>query len=208
MSLRKYLFSFSFVGQVLASLLIVVVVGWLFIHWLTFATNHGEVVKVPNVSKLSEDDAEDKLNDENLEMVLLDTLDYNPAYAKLAIVEQFPLAGSQVKEGRKIYVKINANSYAMVAMPDLVQKTYRQAVPTLSALGLKEGTITYEPNIGKDMVLEMKMNGQPIKAGTKVMKSTKIDLVLGDGMIMYEEEVDSLGVVIPADNELKPADGQ
>jgi beta-lactam-binding protein with PASTA domain len=30
-----------------------------------------------------------------------------------------------------------------VKIPDLVNKTYREAVPTLKALGLEEGTITY-----------------------------------------------------------------
>ena len=54
----------------------------------------------------------------------------------------------------------------------------------------------------------MQLNGKPIKPGDKVMKSSKIDLVLGDGKIGFEEEVDSLGVVIPATNELKPTDGQ
>jgi hypothetical protein len=47
-------------------------------------------------------------------------------------------------------------------------------------LGLEEGTITYV-NLGKDMVLEMRYKGRNIKPGDKVLKSSKIDLVLGDG---------------------------
>jgi beta-lactam-binding protein with PASTA domain len=35
-----------------------------------------------------------------------------------------------------------------VKVPDLIEKTYREAVPTLKALGL-EGTITYIPNLGR-----------------------------------------------------------
>ena len=75
----------------------------------------------------------------------------------------------------------------MVSVPDLIEKTYRQAVPTLEAIGLQEGTISYKPYLGKDMVLEMKINGKEIKPGQKVLKSSKIDLVLGDGKIVYEE---------------------
>ena len=83
----------------------------------------------------------------------------------------------------------------MVPVPDLVEKTYRQAVPTLEAVGLLEGTITYKPYLGKDMVLEMRMNGKKIKAGDKVLKSSKIDLVLGDGKVVFDDsEVDSLAV--------------
>ena len=82
----------------------------------------------------------------------------------------------------------------MVLVPDLIEKTYRQAVPTLEAVGLLEGTITYKPYLGKDMVLGMSLNGKPLKAGDKVLKSSKIDLVLGDGKITYEETIDSTAV--------------
>jgi hypothetical protein len=38
-----------------------------------------------------------------------------------------------------------------VKVPDLIEKTYRE-VPTLKNIRLEEGTITYIPNLGKDMV--------------------------------------------------------
>jgi hypothetical protein len=60
---------------------------------------------------------------------------------------------------------------------------------SLKALGLEEGTITYIPNLGKDMVLEMRYKGRSIKAGEKVLKASKIDLVLGDGKASYEEDI-------------------
>ena len=82
----------------------------------------------------------------------------------------------------------------MVSIPDLVEKTFRQAVPTLEAVGLHEGTISYKPYLGKDMVLEMRLDGKKLKAGDKVLKSSKIDLVLGDGKVTYEETVDSTAV--------------
>ena len=208
MSLRKYLTSPIFFGQILIAIVIVVGIGFFFINWLSYATNHGDVRVVPNLSKMTEDQVEDKLSDLDLEAVMLDTVDYNPAYPKASVVEQDPLPGSEVKEGRKVYLKLNANGYSYIKLPNLIQQTYRQAVPTLKALGLNEGAISYLPNIGKDMVLEMKLNGKPITAGEKVMKSSKIDLVLGDGKIGFEEEVDSLRVIIPETDALKPTDGQ
>ena len=75
----------------------------------------------------------------------------------------------------------------------MIQKTYREAIPTLKALGLEEGTVTYIPNIGKDMVLEMRCKGRNLNVGDHVLKASKIDLVLGDGKESYvEEEIDSL----------------
>lgn len=198
MSLGKYLISRVFFGQILLSLAIIGLLGFLFVHWLTFATNHGDVVVVPNLMKLNEDQVEDKLDDLDLDYVLLDTMDYNPKYPKLSVVMQEPIAGMQVKEGRKVYIKINDIGYKSVKMPNLIQQTYRQVLPTLRALGLEEGTISYIPDIGKDMVMEMKLNGKPLKPGDKVLKSSKIDLVLGDGKIVYDETAtDTLSLETP-----------
>ena len=193
MSFRKYLTSKVFVAQVLAAMAIVAVIAFLFFHWITFVTNHGNEITVPNLAKLNEDQVEEKLNELDLDYEIIDTVDYNPNFPKLTVVQQEPTAGSKVKGGRTIYVKINAPTFKMVAVPDLIEKTYRQAVPTLKAIGLQEGTIKYIPYIGKDMVLEMWMNGKKIKPGTRVLKASKIDLVLGDGKIVFDDtQLDSI----------------
>nr|WP_314865934.1 PASTA domain-containing protein [uncultured Flavobacterium sp.] len=189
MSLRKYLTSRVFFGQVLAALAIIAVLGYLFMHWLTFTTDHGHEIAVPNLSKLTEEQVEDKLDELDLDYVLLDSVDFRGDYPAFTVVEQDPLPGTKVKVGRKVYIKINASGYSSVKLPDLIDKTYREAIPTLKAIGLEEGTITYEPSLGKDMVLAMRYKGRNLKPGERVMKSSKIDLVLGDGKMSYEEEV-------------------
>jgi beta-lactam-binding protein with PASTA domain len=194
MSLRAYLTSRVFFAQILAAMAIVAIISYLFFHWITFTTHHGQEITVPDLRKLSAEQAEEKLTDLDLDYIILDTVDFRPDFPKLTIVEQEPKAGSKVKEGRKIYLKINASTYTMVSVPDLIEKTYRQAVPTLEAIGLSEGTIIYKPYLGKDMVLEMLLNGKKLKAGDKVLKSSKIDVVLGDGKVTYEETIDSTAV--------------
>jgi beta-lactam-binding protein with PASTA domain len=194
MSLRAYLTSRVFFIQMLSAIAIFAILTYLFFHWITYTTHHGQEITVPDLRKLSAEQAEEKLNAIDLDYTILDTVDFKPEFPKLTVVEQEPKAGSKVKEGRKIYIKINASTYTLVSVPDLVEKTYRQAVPTLEAIGLLEGTITYKPYLGKDMVLEMRMNGKKLKAGDKVLKSSKIDLVLGDGKITYEETIDSTAV--------------
>ena len=187
MSLRAYLTSRVFFLQILASIAILAVIAYLFFHWITFTTRHGQEITVPDLTKLSAEQAEEKLAAIDLDYIILDTVDFRPDYPKLTIVEQEPKAGAKVKEGRKIYIKINASKYTMVSVPDLIEKTYRQAVPTLEAVGLKQGEITYKPYLGKDMVLEMSMDGKKLKTGDKVLKSSKIDLVLGDGKVVFDE---------------------
>ena len=193
MSLRKYLSSKVFFAQMLSAIAIVGVIGYLFFHWITFVTNHDEEITVPNLSKMSEEKVEEKLDELDLSYQIVDTVDYIDDFPKLSVVSQEPPAGSKVKGGRTIYIKINASTFKMIAVPELVEKTYRQAVPTLKAVGLQEGEITYVPYLGKDMVLKMMMGGKEIKAGTKVLKNSKIDLVLGDGKVVFDEkEVDSI----------------
>lgn len=201
MGLGNYLKSRVFFAQIVAAIGIVAVLAYLFFHWITFVTHHGDEITVPNLSRLTEDQLGGKLDDLDLDYLIIDTVDYNPNFPKLGVVEQEPTAGSKVKQGRQIYLKINSDTYKMVSIPDLIDKTYRQAVPTLKSIGLQEGAISYVPHMGKDMVLEMQINGKKIKPGQKVLKATKIDLVLGDGKVVFDEsEIDSL------QNELPPVD--
>lgn len=187
MSFKKFLFSFTFMKQLLIAFVIVCATLFLFIIWIDFTTKHGQEIIVPNLSKMTLEQAEEKLDELDLDYELLDTVDYDASFPKFSIVHQDPNPGEKVKENRVIYLKINSSEYSKVQVPDLVQKTYRQAVPTLAALGLEVGDTTYIPNLAKDMVLEMKSNGKAIKAGQQVLKMTKIDLVLGDGKIGFDE---------------------
>ena len=199
MSLSKYLTSRVFFTQVLLAAVIIAVLGYLFMHWLTFTTNHGNEITVPDLSKLTVEQVEEKLDELDLAYVLLDSVDYRKNYPKFSVVQQDPLPGEKVKEGRKVYIKINSSGFSSVKIPDLIEKTYREAVPTLKALGLEEGTITYIPNLGKDMVLEMRYKGRNIKPGDRVLKSSKIDLVLGDGKASYEEDISTDTIANPTE---------
>ena len=207
MSLRKYLTSRVFFLQALSALAIIAVLGYLFIHWLTFTTDHGHEITVPDLRKLTVEQVEEKLDELDLDYVLLDSVDFRNEFPKFSVVEQDPLPGAKVKVGRKVYIKINASGFSSVKIPDLIEKTYREAVPTLKALGLEEGTITYIPNLGKDMVLEMRYKGRNLKVGDRVLKSSKIDLVLGDGKASYVDESVVDSVAIPVEEQV-PANEQ
>ena len=207
MSLGKYLTSRVFFLQILIAVAIIAVLGYLFMHWLTFTTDHGHEIMVPDLRKLTVEQVEEKLNELDLDYVLLDSVDFRSEFPKFSVVEQDPVPGAKVKEGRKVYIKINASGFSSVKIPDLIEKTYREAVPTLKALGLEEGTITYIPNLGKDMVLEMRYKGRNLKVGDRVLKSSKIDLVLGDGKASYMDESVVDTVAIPVEEQV-PANEQ
>lgn len=195
MSLQNYLKSRVFAIQLLIAIGIIFVLGYLFMHWLTFTTDHGNEITVPNLAKLNEEQVEERLDEVDLDYVLLDSVDYNKNFPKHTVVEQDPLAGAKVKKNRKIYIKINSSGFTLVRMPNLIEKTYRQAIPTLKALGLEEGQITYKPYLGKDMVMEMRYNGKKLNPGDKIFKSSKIDLVLGDGKVGFDESLPDTTII-------------
>ena len=186
MSVVNFLKSKSFLLQLVIAFGIVVILGFVLLKFLDFKTNHGEEIEVPDLSKMQVTIADDRLKDLGLELLLLDTVDFRKDMPPYSVVEQDPKAGSTVKDGRKIYVKINAGGYTDVSLPDFDEKTYRQISANLKSMGLKEGKITYKPNIAKDIVLGLTQNGKSLKPGDKVKKNSTIDFVLGDGKEIFD----------------------
>lgn len=188
MSLFKYLTSKTFFTQVFIAASIVVVFTFLVIQFLDFRTNHGQEIKVPDLSKMKLEIAEEKLNELDLEVFLLDTVEFNADFPPFTILEQDPKAGSLVKDGRKVYVKLNAGEFTDITIPEFKDKTFRQISATIKSLTLKEGKITYKPHIAKDIVLQIFQDGRRLRAGDKVKKNSTLDFVLGDGKEVFNEE--------------------
>jgi beta-lactam-binding protein with PASTA domain len=181
MSLLKFLTSKIFLKQIGLAVVALIVLCFLLLQWLKVDTNHGEFIQVPELQGKTLNVAEITLKDNNLQLEIQDSANYNPNYPKYSVIEQYPLAGAQVKEDRKIYVTINPSGYRKVALPNIVRRTFRQAKPTLEALGFKVGNISYKDDIGKDEVLEMLYDGRVLKVGDTLPLTSKIDLVLGNG---------------------------
>ena len=201
MKIIQFLKSGAFFKQLILALIIVGVLVFLLINFLDFRTRHGEEIDVPDLTKMKIEIAEQKLEELGLEALILDTVDYNPNFPAFSIVEQDPEVGDKVKDGRKVYVKVNAGGYAMITMPDIEEKTYRQIQATFRAIGIKEGEVRYEPNLAKDLVLSVKLKGKTLKKGDKVLKNSVVDLILGDGKRTFAESdldlSDTLNIIQP-----------
>lgn len=153
-------------------------------------TRHGSGIPVPQLKGLPAGRAIDLLNDQGFEYKI-DSV-YVQDQPPGAVVEQDPDAGTNVKEGRTIYLKIVTQMAPPVTLPDLEPYTYREAVATLSNYGLKVGDTSYRPDIARDRILQVNFAGQPIKAGAKIPKGSKIDLVLGNGQGASEVDIPDL----------------
>ena len=181
MSLTKFLTSKDFIKQLGLAIVAVIVICFLMLMWLKSYTHHGDFETVPQLKGKSLEVVEIELDDNNLKMVVQDSANYNPNYPAYSVIEQQPEAGAQVKENRKIYLTLNPSGYRKIGIPNIIRRTYRQAKPTLEALGFEIGNITYQDDIGKDEVLGIKYKGETIIPGTLLQKTSKIDLVLGNG---------------------------
>lgn len=174
-----YLKTKSFRNTILLAIGSVIVVVLIAFYSLDYYTRHGSGVPVPKVTGMQIDRALSTLKDQSFG-VSIDSV-YVQDQAPGTVVEQDPDAGINVKEGRVIYLKIVKNLAPPVSLPDIIDAPYISAVATISNYGLKVGDTTYKSDIARNHVLEVRFAGQPIQAGTKLPKGSKIDLVLGDG---------------------------
>jgi len=179
----NFLKSKTFFIQLGLALLVLIIVIFVTLRYLNSTTNHGEFVEVPDFSKKSVMDMRKSIEEAGLRYEVLDSANYNPDYPRFSIIEQNPSAGSKVKENRKIYFTVNPSGYKKVTVPKIIQVTKRNASSMLKAVGLDVQRVTYVDELGKDMVYRIKYKGKDIKPGDKLPKTSKIELVCGNGSI-------------------------
>lgn len=179
MTFFRFLFTKTFLKQLLIAGVVLVLLVFLMMWWLRISTNHNEKIEVPDLSELTLDKVETKLNDLKLRYEILDSANYNPEFPRFSVIEQIPEPGKYVKVNRKLYLTLNPSGYRNIEVPDVLGKTRRQAEPTLLAMGFEIGKISYKPHIS-DNVLEMRHNGETLYPGDAIPKTSKIDLIVGD----------------------------
>ncbi|RNC91600.1 MAG: PASTA domain-containing protein [Allomuricauda sp.] len=178
-----FLKSRTFLIQLGLALIAVLIICFLALNWLKSTTNHGEFVEVPDFSKMSVMEMREVAEKAGLRYQVLDSTNYNPDFPRFSILEQDPPAGSKVKENRKIYFTVNPSGYKKVTVPNIIQVTQRNAASMLRAVGLDVQRVTYIDELGKDMVYNMKHKGKYVKPGDKLPKTSKIELICGNGTV-------------------------
>jgi beta-lactam-binding protein with PASTA domain len=185
-----YLKTKSFRNNIIMAIITVIAVVLIAFYSLGYYTNHGSGIPVPKLKGQSIDRAMALLKEQGFDYKI-DSV-YVQDVAPGTIVEQDPDAGTNVKEGRVIYLTMVTLLAPNISLPDLEQNNYREAVATLSNYGLKIGDTTYRSDIARDRILEVRFGGQVVKAGTKIPKGSRIDLVLGDGEGASEVDIPEL----------------
>ena len=157
-------------------------------------TRHYEIIQVPSLLGLSLSSVEDTLKKINLEFVVLDSAAYNPNYNRGAILSHTPKEGSNVKPERKIYLTINPLTIQYIPLPDLKDKSLRQAMSLLESNAFRVGNLYYVDYFAKDVIRFVKATGNIINKGDSLPKFTIIDMYLGNGQMKTIEVPDIIGL--------------
>lgn len=166
------------------NLLLAVVVACALIYgtlvWLDKYTRHNEAVVVPDVKGLKIEEAAEFFKNNNLRYNVIDSVfskDVDPG----AIVELVPSAGAKVKEGRIVFITVNALTSQMATIPEVEDLSFRQAYALLKARGFEKVEIEYVPGDFKDLAVSVDLRGRTLAKGEHVPLTAPLVLKVSSG---------------------------
>lgn len=170
---------------ILFHLLLIVIAFLIIVNVTLFAidsfTGHGIYAVVPDVKGKTLNEAVVELEKSGFKWEIADSA-YSNTYAPGVILDQEPKAESRIKPLRTIYLIRNAVLPREVALPMVVDMSYRQGMAMLQGLGFNEINVKTVSSPYKDLILEIKANGKTVKNGTRVPLNTKIEMSIGSGI--------------------------
>lgn len=166
------------------------------LHWLDVYTRHNEAVVVPDVKGMKMEDAEPFFQNNNLRYNVIDSV-FSKDVPPGTIVELVPNVGSKVKEGRIVFVTINAMTSQMAVIPEVEDLSFRQAYALLRARGFSSIEIEYIPGNYKDLAMAVEMNGRTLHKGDHAPLTAHLVLKVSSGdpnMVSDSLSLDSIPV--------------
>lgn len=149
--------------------------------FLSVWTRHGDTITVPSVRSLQFDRAVSELDSEGLVGIVSDSV-YDKGTAPGTVIDQNPKAGTVVKEGREVFLTINAFSPKMTTLPGLTDISVRQARSILEGLEIYNVVERRVPSDFKDLVLSVRYKGARLMPGARVPVNAVIELEVGEGI--------------------------
>jgi eukaryotic-like serine/threonine-protein kinase len=187
----KFISKQPFWVNLFAAFLLIFLLGFLFLHSLSWFTNHGSYLKVPSVTGKKVDDAVKYLEDQGFDVTITDSL-YNDSLPLNTVKKQLPDSGATVKVNRTVYLNVNPVELPMVEMPKIEGLSFRFALERLNKNHLKLGDTSRRPDFMKGTVLEQDYNGDKILPGTKLRWGSAVSLVIGGGLAQQKIPVPEL----------------
>ena len=190
----KDFFSFKnnrfFWGNLIAMVVVLLVACYGTLFWLDTYTHHGESYIVPDVKNRTVAEADQLLATQLINGAVVDSTYIKGARPGI-VLEQTPVAGARVKEGRTVYLTITTNSVPLIALPDLIDNSsLRQAAAKLKSIGFN----LTEPELlpgEQDWVYGIKYKGQDLMSGDKIPHEAMLTLCVGSTHLRDSLAMDS-----------------
>ncbi len=180
-NLGAFLKSKTFFKHLLLAILVWVLFFGCAVYYLSHYTRHGEFIVLQNLTKTKVASAETLLKNEELNYIIIDSVYVEDSPPGL-VINQNPYPGAHVKKGRNIYLYVTSTLPPLVEMPNLKDKSLRQAKNLLDNGGLKAGDIQFVIDPLPGFVLEQTYKGKQIEPGTKIPKGSVINMKVGKGI--------------------------
>ncbi len=178
---KKY-FNKTLGYNLLAALGILVVLLLFMQSGLNSYTRHGQSIAVPDLRGKPFEEVKKLLSSKELEWMVMDSV-YDMSKPPMSIIDQNPKPNAKVKEGRTIYITLNATQAPTTEIPDLIgRSSLKYAKMQLESYGLKVGELIYKPDPHLNSVIGMMVGGRNVTPKMRVAQGTVIDIVLGDGL--------------------------
>ena len=145
-------------------------------------TRYQEEISVPNLKGMTPDLFKPYLEKQRLRYQINQDELYLSQYPPEAVIDQHPTAGEHVKRGRTIYLTLNSTQVPTVTMPNLIDRSIRNAYLHLKEKKLICDSIHYIPDVAQGAVLEQYYENKPVVAGEKVPQGAAIHLIVGAGL--------------------------
>lgn len=150
------------------------------LKWLDTYTRHNEAVVIPDVKGLKLNEAAPFFENVNLRYNVIDSV-FSKDVPPGSIVELIPPVGSKVKEGRIVFVTINAMTSQMATIPDVEDLSSRQAYALLKSRGFSTVEIEYVSGRYKDLAINVETRGRKLQKGERVSLSAPLVLKVSKG---------------------------
>ena len=132
-----------------------------------------DIAIVPDLGGLSRKLAEDRCSEAGLNLIVVGNR-YSDDVPEGYIIEQDPTPDERLKGGRAIRVVLSSG-HRMEIVPDLVDKSLRQAELLIESAGLRKGRVVrvFDHEVGQNLVISTSP-----APGAEVPRSSQVDILL------------------------------
>jgi beta-lactam-binding protein with PASTA domain len=165
--------------HVLLMVIATLVLFWLGLRMLDIYTRHGSGYVVPDFSGMTPEEIASTSGYGQFRIVVSDSV-YDNSRPGGIVIDQDPVAGSEVKRNRTIHLVIVSKMQDMVTLPDL-GNTVRSARSQLETQGLRLGEVKEVRGEFVGLLQRAFYMGREVEQGAQIPRGSTIDIEISVG---------------------------